>query len=87
MDPVRGGVIAAISDVGCIPAVAGRAYTRIFNWRRDCLRKGRKGGIKEVQKCKSGNVRMWFQSKRGGLSGLSVRNSGSRKGREGREER
>ncbi len=26
---------------------------------------------------------MWFQSKRGGLSGLSVRNSGSRKGREG----
>ena len=25
---------------------------------------------------------MWFQSKRGGLSGLSVRNSGSRKGRE-----
>ena len=45
----RGGVIAAISDVGCI----------ILNWRRDCLRKGRQGGIKEVQKCKSAKVQKW----------------------------
>ena len=26
-------------DVGCFPAVAGRAYARIFDWGRDCSRK------------------------------------------------
>ena len=30
---------ARILDVGCFPAVAGRAYARIFDWGRDCSRK------------------------------------------------
>ena len=38
MDPVRGGVIAAILDFGFFPAVAGRAYARIFDSREECSR-------------------------------------------------